>query len=243
MRWSLATPLAMLLAGAVLWSCESTPPECVDYCAAVADALRRCSLQQDFDQEDCVDRTVDGEPITCATTAALVGISACDDIAGAFCGDDTFPCPDLCASGCCSDIQCAEPQPHCNVGTATCQQCLTNEHCATQVCNSGGYCVQCTEETEADVCAAGEVCDYNYNCRLSCSEDEDCGPWRICSRSGLCSTPVGTPCPLADCGAGSCEYRDAADMQVDSYCTIPCDPSDAEPCPPGYTCNVYCRPD
>jgi hypothetical protein len=236
-RWSLAS-LVVLLAGAALWSCGSTPSACVDYCGVVAGALRNCGLQDDFDQPDCIDRLVDVDATVCELTATQVGISDCGSLANDFCGDDTFACPEQCFSDCCADTDCPPALAHCDAGS--CKECVSHDDCPTHSCYLDA-CVECTEETQAEACPAGQACDYPNTCRRTCVEDDDCGQWHTCL-GNVCSESVGTPCPDGSCGPGFCQDVDAAGMPTAKYCTVFCSDGDDAPCPPGFSCvENYCR--
>lgn len=156
--------------GAACASGELSAEECVLVEAACADGrLSAVDCEglggdmgvRDMGDEDAGDNGPDGDVVT------EVGV-------------DAGPC----------GMDCVGPEPHCNMTTGECVECLDASDCAGQQCSPEGVCVDCLDASHCDeptpVCVAGDC--------VGCGDNTDCGP----------TNPV---CESATQSCGDCEVR------------------------------------
>ena len=119
-------------------------------------------------------------------------------------GVDGGPCDGLCGGG----------EPHCNMTSGECVECLDSSHCAGQQCSPEGVCVECLDASHCTdplrpFCLAS-------NC-VACEDAADCD-----ATNPVCETPAQT---CGDCtNRGHClRYSDLPSCNVTTGQCVECD--------------------
>lgn len=229
-------------------------------------------LLQCVENADCAEGLVcrEGACLNCTTDGDCGRARECDPVAftcswrdgwGGDCtSHDGCPLGMFCAQGLCQPGaaveecgalgQCPEGMK-CNRPNRVCEEDIGCYHSADclddEVCNPGTLrCeTRCTEETEADVCAARERCTAEGRC-VECEADGDCGPGLTCNTvAGRCA---GSETCFSD---GECPAGEVCNRAT-STCTAPPPPcASDEDCLEDERCDLVrgrcilslCQPD
>ena len=183
-----------------------------------------------YDAENCIgEECVDGASTEAASSCA----SNADCVAGAICNDEgvciaeATDAGDVPGTTCNSTNDCPMGM-FCDLGSSTCVECLTDEHCDLGLycledgtCGSptvdggnqggdtgGGSSMEC--ESQADCpggydCVDGQ-CAPTQNQGISCTQQSDCDPYgRVCFEGQCLSCSDSVPCPAGlECSGSIC---------------------------------------